>query len=276
MEMNKKSLIYSISIVLMGTFTFFSTVPKMSMLGCLRLGPEGRDGCLVRLSTKKLLNSYENKIDNIERKTGTSRSNKENIKAIKKELEAIMKKYNITELTAKIKKLKDEETEKIAAKIFGSASKEFHTLNRLIKDITQDLEVKTNLKELNKLKRELEERIAGTMKKIKDIGHKIVTQTTKARDELDAFNKEKLLPLQIELSKKKLNHDLINELEEATSKLMAAKIELDKELDLVLTSTERGSIDEIESYIERLRIMLDLIENPEKITQLTPEKLLGF
>jgi len=246
------------------------------MLGCLRLrNSEERKACLIIISIEGLIKHLEEVIGVTERKTGTSRRKKEDIEAIKKELKAIKKKYNITEFTVQIEKL-GHEIKEIAAKIFGSASKEFYTLNRLIKDITQDLEVKTKLNEIIKLRRELEERLAGTMKKIKDIGREITTKAGPMINKLVELEKAKLLPLQRKLSEKRLDHDFIKELEEATSKLMAAKIELDKELDSALTSTERDRVEKIRKHIKQLRIMLDLIENPEKIIGITPKELLGF
>lgn len=255
--------------------SFVFSVYGISMLQCLRFkGPE-RDGCLLMVSTQTNIEQSKKVVMGIEEKTGTSRRKRGEVEAKGQEIEGVKEKHNLTELLGKTEKL-DAELEKIGAKIFGSAPDLFYQLNNLLKKITQDLEVKTKLEKVFKLKREILERIEGDLAKIQDIGKDIITKTANARKELDTFKKEKFLPLQQELAQKSLQPEFVEELKKKKAEIMHATMELENELKAALTTTEKDRRAKISGDIERLRIMLDLIKDPEQIATIPPEKLLGW
>ena len=98
-----------VNAVLIITSIFFTPLNGSSMLECILKfkGPE-REACVTILSTEKAAALYAKKINEIERKTSTSKKILGKIDEQKKAIEQTKNKHKISEVEEEVKKLEDE------------------------------------------------------------------------------------------------------------------------------------------------------------------------
>ena len=262
--------------ILIITSIFFIPLNGSSMLECIiKFKGKEREACFTVLSTEKAAARYVEKIEEIKGKTSTSKKILATIDDQKEAIKETKNKHKISEVEEEVKKLK-EELNKIGYKIFGGAQSQYKELNNIIKGITEDPEIKKNLDEIIKLKEEIEDKLRDKIAKIQEIGKEIIKLTKSIQETLNTLKREKLIPKEQELARKLLSKEVDEELNKTRSEIRKLYKKLIKELDLVLTSTERRRKEKFHNIVRRYKLMIKLINNPEEISNITIEKLLGL
>lgn len=265
---------------LLATFAFFTIifVPTVmgSMFKCLKLRDrKERNGCITIEATKSAMNQYKSDVDSIEKKTGSARKIKQTIKSKEADIENIKQKHNITTPANEVQNLENE-LETIGARVFAKAQDQYSELNGIIKGIIEDMEVKNKLNEIFKLKAEIEERLESKIKRIKEIGEKIIELTKTAQEELDTFKREKYIPKRQELARLLLSEEVKKEIEAAGMEIIKSETKLKKELETALTSQEQRRKERLKSSVERYNRMIEFMKDPKKLQTINLEQMLGL
>lgn len=249
---------------------------RTGLLQCFKLSnPEERQGCQAIILVKQTIDQLQKKIDVIKGKTGNAQKIIEEIKERKQAMQLIKRKFNIESLEIQ-KKLLEEDQEKIGYKIYGKTAELYRELDRLYTQITENREIKQIIKEIHKLEQEVEKKIQSTIREIQQIGKRIVQQTRIIQNELNQFKREKLIPLEQKLTTRLLAGDIDQELDKVKIQLVGLNEQLVRELSISLTAQEHAQITQLRSIIERLKIMLKSINNPEDLLDLTEREIVNL
>jgi len=249
---------------------------RTGLLQCFKLSnAEERQGCQAIILVKQTIDQLQKKIDDIKGKTNNTQKIIEEIKERKQAMQLIKRKFNIESLEIQ-KKLLEEDQEKIGYKIYGQTAELYRELDRLYTQITENREIKQIIKEIHKLEQEVQKNIQSTIREIQQIGKKIVQQTRITQNELNQFKREKLIPLEQKLTTRLLAGDIDQELDKVKIQIVGLNEQLSRELSISLTAQERAQITQLKNIIERLKIMLKSINNPEQLLDLTERKIVDL
>lgn len=246
------------------------------LLQCFKLtNPEERQGCQAIVLVKQTIDQLEKKIANIKGKTSNAQKIMAEIKEKNQEIQIIKRKFNIESLEIQ-KRLLEEDQEKIGYKVYGQTVELYGELNKLYTQITENREIKQIIKEIYRLQQELQKRIKNISKEIQQIGKKIVEQTRVTQRELNQFKREKLIPLEQKLATRLLAGDIDQELDKVIIQIVSLNEQLAREFTISLTEQERRQIMQLQNIIERLKIMLQSISNPEKLLDFTEREIIDL
>ncbi len=275
--MNKINILIQIFATTFCLYIFITTAitPRSStgLLQCSRLSSTQKgQGCQTIILVKQTINQLQKKIDDIKRKTSNAQKIITKIEEKEQKIRLIKQKFEIEPLEIQ-KKLLEKEQEKIGYKIYEEATELFKELDRLYAQITDDREIKEIIGEIHRLEQAAQKIIKSTVKKIQQIGKKIVQQTRTTQSELNRFKREKLIPVEQQLTKRLLSREVDQELDKVKIQIVELNERLTKELSIALTPQNRVQIIQLENTIERLKFMLKSINNPEKLLDLTGKKI---
>ena len=249
---------------------------RRGLLQCLRIkDPQERLGCITIISTMQAIEQLDNAINRILEKLSSTRRKKSEIEVKLEEIKKIKKKYGIDKLSKQIEEL-DKELTNIAARTFAQGSASYKKISNIIKTIVDDLEVRSKMNEIIKLKQEIKERLEKKITQVQELGKKVVQQTKDAQEELNTFKREKYLPVKQKLTTNILKKELDEELDTVHGQIINLEAELNRELSEVLTSQEKRNMELLKAAIARLEIMLKFIQDPEKIPTASADELLGL
>jgi len=241
-------------------FIITAITPQSStgLLQCFKLNnAQERQGCQTIILVKQTIDQLQKQIDDIKGKN--IQKIMEKIKKKEQKIGPIKEKFKIESLEIQ-KKLLKKEQEKIDYRIYGQVVESYKELDKLYAQITEDREITAIIKEIHRLEQEAQKKIQITAKKIRQIGKKIVQQTRTIQSELNKFKREKLIPVERELDKAKIQIIELNE-------------RLTKELSITLTPEDRAQIIQLENTVKRLKFMLKSVNNPENLLDLTEKKI---
>jgi len=259
-------------------FIITAITPRSStgLLQCFKLSnAQERQGCQTIILVKQTIDQLEKRIDDIKGKTSNAQKIMKTIKEKNQEIRLIKEKFEIAPLEIQ-KKLLEEEQEKIGYKIYGIAAESYRELDKLYAQITKNREIKEIIREIHRLEQEAQKKIQSTVKEIQQIGRRIVQQTKPIQSELNEFKRKKLIPVEQKLITRLLEKDVDQELDKVKIQIAELKEALTKELSIALTPLDHTQIAQLENTVERLKIMLKSINNPEKLLDLTGKEIFGL
>ncbi len=258
------------------TITAITPQSRTGLLQCFKLSnAEERQGCQAIILVKQTIDQLQKKIDDLKGKTSNAQKIMQQIQEKKREMQQIKRKFNIESLEIQ-KKLLEEDQEKIGYKIYGQTAELYRELDRLYTQITGNREIKQIIREIHKLEQEVEKKIQSTIREIQQIGKRIVQQTRVIQNELNQFKREKLIPLEQKLTTRLLAGDIDQELDKVRIQIVGLNEQLTRELLISLTAQEHAQITQLKSIIERLKIMLKSINNPEELLDITERDIVDL
>jgi len=278
--MEKTNHLIQISLTIFFSYIFIinAITPQShtGLLQCFKLtNLEERQGCQAIVLIKQTIDQLEKKIANIKGKTSNAQKIMAEIKEKNQEIESIKRKFNIESLEIQ-KKLLEKDQEKIGYKVYGQTVELYRELNKLYTQITENREIKQIIKEIYRLQQELQKRIKNISQEIQQIGKKIVKQTRVAQSELNQLKREKLIPLEQKLATRLLSEDIDQELDKAKIQIVSLNEQLARESTIFLTEQEHTQIVQLQNIIERLKIMLKSISNPETLLNFTEREIIDL
>lgn len=249
---------------------------ELRLRDCRKLtNPQDRTGCETIVLTKMGVKQIQEGINNLEKKSSKASAVVSQIEGQKQQEYAVKNKYNITPLEDKMSMLNSKRA-LLESSTFGTAFGEYQEINNLLNDIINDPIVKSKLETIITLKTDINKKVQPKIDKIRSYGKVIIEKIKNQRESINKFIREELLPLKKELDTLLLSQNADKELNALRIKIAESQMQLTSALNESLTTAERQQIEGLKNSKTRKQIMLKLLENPEKITDISLEELLGL